>query len=86
MNEQGARYFDEFRDSDGTVQSGNKIGCWDQVHASEANFISREQRISFSLPQVVGAKLFRGRELLGTRLAWSGFGYSFSPHTGGFIV
>jgi hypothetical protein len=79
MNEQGARFFDHYQDSDGNSLSSNEIGCWDQVKAAEASFINQKDQISFSLPQVDGAKLYRGRELIGNRLAWSGFGYSFPP-------
>jgi hypothetical protein len=79
MNEQGARHFDQYQDTDGISQRGNEIGCWDQVLAEEASFISAAHHIAFSLPQVNGAKFYRGRELIGSRLAWSGFGYSFSP-------
>jgi hypothetical protein len=84
MNEQGANHFDQYGDSNGTCLTGNKIGCWDQVTAAEASFISSRHQISFSLPQVNGAKLYRGRELIGTRLAWAGFGYSFPPNLENF--
>lgn len=79
MNEQGAHHFDQYQDTSGNYQTGDEIGCWDVVQASEASFIDREHQLSFSLPQVRGARLYRGRELVGNRLAWSGFGYSFSP-------
>lgn len=79
MNEQGAPHFDQYQDSDGLSQLKNEIGCWDQVLAAEASFIDNIHQVSFSLPQVKGARLYRGRELIDTRLAWSGFGYSFSP-------
>jgi len=79
MNEQGANYFDRYRDSNGTCLRGREIGSWDEVTAKEATFISDTHHLSFSLEQVKGARLFRGRELVGSRLAWSGFGYSFPP-------
>jgi hypothetical protein len=79
MNEQGARHFDQYQDSDGLSQLRNEIGCWDPVLAPEASFIDNFHQVSFSLPQVNGARLYRGRELVDNRLAWSGFGYSFSP-------
>lgn len=79
MNEQGAHHFDQYHEADGTRKSGNEIGCWDEVLAASAAFISSRHRISFSLPQVPGARLYGGRELIGSRLAWSGFGYSFPP-------
>ena len=79
MNEQGARHFDLYQDADGISKRGNEIGCWDEVLAASASFINSKNQISFSLPQVSGARLFVGRELIGSRLAWSGFGYSFPP-------
>ena len=79
MNEQGAHHFDRYRDSGGTCLRGKEIGCWDEVTAEEASFISSTHRVAFTLERVKGARLFRGRELIGSRLAWSGFGYSFPP-------
>jgi hypothetical protein len=79
MNEQGAHHFDQYQDSDGISEIGNKIGCWDQVSAASASFSSSGHQLAFGLPQANGARLYRGRELVGKRLAWSGFGYSFPP-------
>jgi hypothetical protein len=80
MNEQGAHHFDMYEEANGELKHGKQIGCWDEVAAQNAAFISSRQRISFSLPQVKGSKLYSGRELIGTRLAWSGFGYSLPPN------
>ncbi len=79
MNEQGARPFDHYRDSGGASQRGAAIGCWDEVTAQEASFVSDAHCLMFTLWQVNGARLYRGRELIGSRLAWAGFGYSFPP-------
>jgi hypothetical protein len=79
MNEQGAHHFDLYQDSNGIRKQGDQVGCWDEVSTASAAFMSSSHRISFSLPQVKGARLFMGRELIGTRLAWSGFGYTFPP-------
>lgn len=79
MNEQGAHHFDRYQDSEGVSLQGEQIGCWDTVLAHQAAFSSSTLGISFSLSQVPGAKLYRGRELVGSRLAWAGFGYSFPP-------
>jgi hypothetical protein len=78
MNEQGAHHFDEYQDGSGT-RRGDQIGCWDEVIGSIASFISKSSHISFSLPRVDGAHLYHGRELIGSRLAWSGFGYTLTP-------
>lgn len=82
MNEQGARAFDRYRDSDGRTLRGAAIGTWDEVAAERASFVCEARRVAFSLPQVEGARLYRGRELIGSRVAWAGFGYSFPPALG----
>ena len=79
MNEQGAHLFDRYRDTGGTQLSGNEIGSWDEVRAREATFVSSTQQTAFTVHQVPGARLFRGRELIGSRLAWAGFGHAFPP-------
>jgi len=79
MNEQGAHHFDRYLDTSGVCLRGQEIGRWDEVNAEEAWFESRSRRAAFRLGRVKGARLFRGRELVGSRLAWAGFGYSFPP-------
>jgi hypothetical protein len=79
MNEQGARFFDRYTDSLGLLLYGKNIGCWDEVDAREASFGGSTTGASFTAEKAEGARLFRGRELVGSRLAWSGFGYSFPP-------
>jgi hypothetical protein len=77
MNELGARAFDVYKDSSGLRLNGDEIECWDEIKADQAWFSNSDYKISFSLCQIGGARLFRGRELIGSRLAWAGFGYSF---------
>jgi len=84
MNEQGARYFDCYEEPSGVRLRGKEIGCWDEVHAAEAGFSSSALGIRFSVPQVAGARLFRGRELVGSRLAWAGFGHAIPMPVEGF--
>jgi hypothetical protein len=79
MNEQGAHYFDRYSDTSGISLEGQRIGYWAEVKAEEAWFESSARRVVFRLGRVEGARLFRGRELIGSRLAWAGFGYSFPP-------
>lgn len=79
MNEQGAHHFDMYSDSSDIVLKGEKIGSWNEVTAERASFISVTHRLAFSLWQIDRARLFRGRELVKSRLAWSGFGYSLPP-------
>jgi hypothetical protein len=79
MNEQGAHYFDKYLDTSGVTLQGDEIGCWDAVNGKESRFESKARRVAFQLGQVKDAQLFRGRELIDSRLAWAGYGYSFSP-------
>jgi hypothetical protein len=79
MNELGAHHFDRYLDTSGISLKGEEIGCWDEVNAEEAWFESNTRQVAFRLRRVKGARLFRGRELVGSRLAWAGFGYSFPP-------
>jgi hypothetical protein len=84
MNELGARRFDRYVDADGADLRGPEIGTWDVVTAARASFVSDAYRVAFSVAQADGATLHRGRELIGSRLAWSGFGYSLPPTLGRF--
>jgi hypothetical protein len=79
MNEQGARHFDRYEDADGADLRGADIGTWQEVGAARASFVSTGHRVAFSLGQASAARLYRGRELVGSRLAWAGFGYSLPP-------
>jgi hypothetical protein len=79
MNELGARHFDLYLDSGGARLRGREIGTWNEVSAARACFAGTASRVAFCVGQVADAKLYRGRELVGSRLAWSGFGYSLRP-------
>ncbi len=79
MNEQGATHFRKYSDSDGTTLTDSKIGAWETVEADEASFTDPENRLSFSLKRLDGAKLYRGRELTPGRFSWAGLGYSLRP-------
>ncbi|NJD53089.1 MAG: hypothetical protein FIB07_09515 [Candidatus Methanoperedens sp.] len=78
MNELGANNFDSYRDSNGLFLRGNAIGTWDEIFADEASLVDSCDNIAFTLNQVKGARMFRGRELVEERLAWSGFAYLLS--------
>jgi hypothetical protein len=85
MNELGARHFDLYLDSAGARLRGRDIGTWNEVSAARASFASTASRVAFSVQQVEGATLYRGREIVGSRLAWSGFGYSLRPARESFV-
>jgi hypothetical protein len=79
LNELGANWFDTYMDSDGCVLKGNEIGSWDEIHVDEAAFQDTADGLSFTLKTVDGARMFRGRELVPGRLAWSGLAYVLPP-------
>ena len=83
-NEQGANFFAQYQDSNGTILLQDSIGTWDEVSAGEASLVDSVDRLIFSLRQVQGAKLYRGRELVTDRLAWSGINYVLSDHSHDF--
>jgi hypothetical protein len=82
MNEQGGHFFDAYRDSAGGTLGGAKIGAWERVTAPEAAMGSSTREVVYTVAGGDGARLYRGREVVGSRLAWSGFGYSFNPALG----
>ena len=79
LNEQGANWFDTYVDSKECILKGNEIGSWDEIFADEASFQDQADGLSFSLKAVVGARMFRGREIVPGRLAWSGLAYVLPP-------
>jgi len=79
MNELGANYFDRYHDSNGLFLKGKAIGTWEEIFADEASFIDSSDNIAFTLKQVKRARMFRGRELIEGRLAWSGLSYGLPP-------
>lgn len=83
-NEQGASYFDGYRDSNGMRLSGKRIGTWDEVIAERASFVDSGNHIIFTIIKVRNARLFRGREFAPGRLAWSGLNYVLPPDTTAF--
>ena len=84
VNELGAQEFDRYEDADGASLRGGAIGAWDVVTAPRARFVSTRRGVAFSIGQTPGATLRRGRELVGSRLAWAGFGLSVRPPRGLF--
>ena len=68
-NEQGANHFDLYRDSNGVTLRGKEIGSWDETLAHQASLVDSRNGISFSINEIRGARIFRGRELVANRLA-----------------
>ena len=83
-NEQGANHFDLYRDSNGVILRGKGIGTWDETLAHSASLEDSRNGIAFSINRVQGARMYRGRELVANRLAWSGLNYVLPGHTANF--
>ena len=79
MNELGAGFFDRYADSSGAALTGAAIGTWDEVAGGDGVVRELAPEAAFTLGLVPGARLYRGREVVGGRLAWAGFGYSLQP-------
>ena len=82
MNEQGARCFDRYVEDGGAPRDASGLATWDTVGAWRAGFVSGARRVAFWAVRADGARLYRGRELVGSRLSWAGFGYSAPPGLG----
>jgi hypothetical protein len=78
MNEQGAKSFDRYIDSEGMDLSGEDIGSWERIGADWGEFIDTGHNLSFRLWRTEGADLFRGREVIPGRLAWAGLAHVVS--------
>ncbi|MCH8115817.1 MAG: hypothetical protein IIB25_10085 [Chloroflexi bacterium] len=83
-NEQGANHFDLYRDSYGIILRGKGIGTWDEIFAHSASLVGSLDGISFSINGFRGGRIFRGRELMANRLAWSGLNYVLPGNTTSF--
>ncbi len=79
LNEQGAHFFRTYADSEGMRLVDEKIGAWDNVTAESAKIANEQNKIGFSLKNIEGSKLKRGRELMEGSLNWIGLDYELDP-------
>jgi len=77
FNEQSAD-FNIYEDELVTLRD-EKIGAWEEVKSKKASLTNQILNVTFSVENMAGARLFRGRELLKPRLNWSGFCYFIPP-------
>lgn len=80
LNEQSSTFFRNYSDADGNYLLGKHIGAWEKVNAKEATFSDAKKGISFTLKNIKGTKLYRGREQVKNRFEWAGFTYSLEPN------
>ena len=78
-NEQGASYFDLYRDSNGARLEKSGISSWGEIAGESASLINRRDGVKFTLRRLAGVRLFRGWEFTPGRLAWAGLNYVLPP-------
>ena len=78
-NELGGNLFDIYTDSTGIVLQGEAIGAWDRIDAVWATLYSSTKGVGFrvEIPETVQA--FRGREIIGQDICWSGIIFMAVP-------
>jgi hypothetical protein len=79
LNEQGAHFFRKYSDSEGLKLNDEEIGAWAVVTAQSAKIADAQDRIGFSLKNVEGTVLQRGREVVKGTLDWIGLDYELNP-------
>ena len=75
LNEQGAHFFRTYSDSESLKLDDEAIGAWNEVTSQSAKITNEQDKIGFSLKNVEGTKLRRGRELVKGSLDWIGLDY-----------
>jgi hypothetical protein len=71
-NELGGSHFVQYADSGGLRLIGDKIEGWDKINAEWALFYSPNKNVGFKVTIPEGIDAFRGREVIGTEIRWSG--------------
>ncbi len=83
-NEQSARYFRRYSDSNGMELIDRQIGGWGKVDAVWASITDLQGRVGFRLWDVRNSVLCRGREFLKGCLDWIGLDYEIDPRKATF--
>ena len=78
LNEQGAHFFRTYSDSENLKLDNEAIGAWNDVTSQTAKITNEKDKIGFSLKNIEGTKLRRGRELIKDSLDWIGLDYELS--------
>jgi hypothetical protein len=79
FNEQSAD-FNIYQDDFG-ILTDEDIGVWEEVKSRNASLRSRNLNVGFSVENLPGTRLYRGRELFRPRLDWAGFCYYIPSET-----
>jgi hypothetical protein len=79
LNEQGANRFQTYKDAKVGLLKGRAIGAWAKVEAKKASFVDKRTGLTFTLENLNGVTLYRGREEIKDRFSWSGLTYALNP-------
>jgi hypothetical protein len=85
LNEQGATFFRRYQDGSGLILQNDEIDAWKKVRSTLASFSDITNTHAFELKKPSNAELFRGREVVNGRLAWSGLNYVFDSSINHFM-
>ena len=84
LNEQGAHFFRTYSDSENLKLDDDEIGAWNDVTSQSAKIANAQEKIGFSLKNIEGTKLRRGRELIKGSLDWIGLDYELGAECSQF--
>jgi hypothetical protein len=80
LNELGSNFLRRYSDSDGTKLLDNQIGAWEVVEAAQATMTDINGKLGFSLSQITGGIMRRGREYIKGFQDWAGLDYEVIPN------
>jgi hypothetical protein len=78
-NELGGNHFTQYADSSGLRLNASDIGGWDRIRANWAVFFAPGLGLGFRVEIPRGVKAFRGREVIGSDISWSGVIFELPP-------
>lgn len=78
-NELGGNFFDAYTDSSGLHLQSDEISGWDKIRATWAEFQSPASNVAFRVVIPEGVEAFRGREIIGRDICWSGVIFMLPP-------
>jgi len=80
-NELGGNLFESYTDSSGIMLRGDAIGAWDRITASWATLYAPKRNVGFRVEVPESVQAFRGREIIGADISWSGIIFMAPPST-----
>ncbi len=79
MNELGGTLFDTYFDADGNHLKGQDIGEWNIMSSKWGVMYSEKHDIGFKVHVPQSTLAFRGREIIGDAICWSGIALRIGP-------